>query len=232
VRTEVLRGAIATELATYAQTYDVGLVVMTSHGQGGISRAWLGSVAGALVRRMRVPVLMLRPDAADRLDAPLVRPRNLLVPIDGSRDSARVLGPAAVLGTVWGARLTLLHVLPPTAPRLAGAERADEDAAELELDELAAPLRRRGYVVDVAVVRGESAAKAILDYAAAHAVDAIAMATRGRGGWERVAIGSVADKVLRGALLPLVLFRPPGAGAAEEAAARVSMEPARMLMAG
>src|SRR5690606_27304034 len=37
VRTEVLTGAIATALATYAQTYDIGLVVMTSHGQGGIS---------------------------------------------------------------------------------------------------------------------------------------------------------------------------------------------------
>src|SRR5690606_2745509 len=113
VRTEVLTGAIATALATYAQTYDIGLVVMTSHGQGGISRAWLGSVADALVRRVRGPVLLLRPSAHGAVEAPLARPRHLLVPVDGSALSARVLGPTARLGALWAARLTLLHVLTP-----------------------------------------------------------------------------------------------------------------------
>lgn len=236
VRTEVLQGAIATELTTYAQSHEVGLVVMTSHGQGGISRAWLGSVADALVRRMRVPVLLLRPTVGAVLDPPLARPRHLLVPVDGSALSARVLGPAASLGALWAARLTLLHVLPSadehTAPLFEGCTEDPVACAELVLDELAAPLRRDGRTVDIAVVTCDSPAKAILDFACTHAVDAIAMATRGHGGWERVAVGSVADKVMRGALLPLVLYRPPAAGPADLVASRAALQPAALLMAG
>lgn len=235
VRTEVLQGVIATELATYAQAHEVGLVVMTSHGQGGISRAWFGSVADALVRRLRVPVLLLRPIPGAVLDQPLARPRHLLVPVDGSALSARVLGPAAGLGALWAARLTLLHVLPPAGAHDSTAfDGCREDpvaCAELMLDELASPLRREGHAVDIAVVVAASPAKAILDYACTHAVDAIALATRGQGGWERVAVGSVADKVMRGALLPLVLYRPPAA-AGTDLPSRTLLQPAPLLMAG
>jgi hypothetical protein len=51
-------------------------------------------------------------------------------------------------------------------------------------------------------------AVAILDCAREHAVDLIAMATHGRGGIARMVLGSVADKVLRGAGAPLLLHRP------------------------
>ncbi len=51
---------------------------------------------------------------------------------------------------------------------------------------------------------------AILDDASAHGVDLIALATHGRGGLKRVLIGSVADKVLRGAIAPVLVYRPVG----------------------
>jgi nucleotide-binding universal stress UspA family protein len=256
VRTEVLEGPIATELVTYAQTHDIGLVVLTSHGQGGINRAWVGSIADALVRRMRIPVLLLRPSASVGNGPLLPHPRNILVPLDGSELSTRVIEHADRLGQVWGSRLTLLHVLPPRdawprrdgdlaegAVRAASSDfdcNADPAAcAELVLDELAAPLRRRGHAVDIAVVEGSGPAQAVLDFAATHAVDAIAIATRGRGGWERVAVGSVADKVIRGSLLPLVLYRPPGisymdveAGLMSEVAPAPAIERAPMRLAG
>jgi nucleotide-binding universal stress UspA family protein len=61
---------------------------------------------------------------------------------------------------------------------------------------------------------------AILDFAATHGIDTIAMATHGRGGWSRVAIGSVADKVMRGTLMPVLLYRPPAARTNPESASR------------
>jgi nucleotide-binding universal stress UspA family protein len=211
VRTELLDGTIATALATYVQERGIGLVVMTTHGHGGISRAWVGSVADALVRRVRVPVLLLRP--CDRCSPLLVAPRahHVLIPVDGSELSARILEPAFQLGGLWGAHFTLLHVLPPERPGSRAVDGPDDPRsfAELVLDELAAPLRARGATIDIAVVEGSVPANTILDFAASNAVDAIAIATRGRGGWERVAIGSVADKVMRGSMLPMLLFRPP-----------------------
>ncbi|MBI4545817.1 MAG: universal stress protein, partial [Gemmatimonadetes bacterium] len=69
-----------------------------------------------------------------------------------------------------------------------------------------------------AVIVHASPAAGILDFAERNAVDLIAMATHGRGGVSRIMLGSVADKVLRGARAPVLLYRPPvrlhGAGAA------------------
>jgi nucleotide-binding universal stress UspA family protein len=52
-------------------------------------------------------------------------------------------------------------------------------------------------------------AAGILEQAATTDASLIAMATHGRSGWERLALGSVADKVLRGTTVPLLLLRPP-----------------------
>jgi nucleotide-binding universal stress UspA family protein len=49
---------------------------------------------------------------------------------------------------------------------------------------------------------------AVLEYAQRESIDLIAMATHGRGGVRRMLLGSVADKVLRGAMTPMLLLRP------------------------
>ena len=49
-------------------------------------------------------------------------------------------------------------------------------------------------------------------YAESHHCDAIALATRGLGGVQRVLFGSVADKVIRGAATPVLVVNPPAVG--------------------
>jgi nucleotide-binding universal stress UspA family protein len=85
-----------------------------------------------------------------------------------------------------------------------------------QLDAAAQRMRARGLDVDTVLVEDAMPAAAILEFAAENAVDMIALATRGRGGWSRVALGSVADKVMRGSLLPVLLYRPPLVSAAVE----------------
>ena len=58
------------------------------------------------------------------------------------------------------------------------------------------------------MVSQEQPAAAILDDAQKNAVDLIALATQGRGGLKRLLLGSVADKVLRGAATPVLVYRP------------------------
>ena len=55
---------IATMLATHATATNTDLIVMTTHGRGGLARFWLGSVADVLIRASPVPVLLLRPGEA------------------------------------------------------------------------------------------------------------------------------------------------------------------------
>jgi nucleotide-binding universal stress UspA family protein len=59
----VLDGSTAGALAAYSRTHQVDLIVMTTHGWGGLKRLWLGSVADELVRRVRCPVLLQRPSS-------------------------------------------------------------------------------------------------------------------------------------------------------------------------
>jgi nucleotide-binding universal stress UspA family protein len=106
---------------------------MTTHGRGGFVRAWLGSVADALVRRGGVPVLLVRPEPAAARDAAeateaadftgVADPAGLdlatappldhvLVPLDGSALAEQILEPALALGRSGELRVTLLRVAP------------------------------------------------------------------------------------------------------------------------
>jgi nucleotide-binding universal stress UspA family protein len=210
--------SVAGMLARHAEELHAGLVLMSTHGRGGLRRAWLGSVADALVRLSSVPVLLVKPHddqfsiaaAADRgLD-------HILVPLDGSANAESALPLALELGEVFGAHYTLLRVmvpLPYTAQYdvLAGAYLdqpsypTQREAAETYLEEIAAPLRSRGLSVATQVVQHGSAAAAIVEHAGAHAVSLIVIASSGAGRVRRLLLGSVADKVVRGADIPVMV---------------------------
>ncbi len=227
VRTELLEGNVETALAGYAQEAGIDLIVMTTHGRGGLSRWWLGSVADAVVRRSQLPVLLMRPAEGEAdLQAEFL-PRHVLVPLDGSELSRGILEPATWIGSLSGARYTLLSVTlsvpvarPPFIFPEAWTDRtaleAEQTRTEEELRQASEALRADGYEVEAVVEQHMTPAHAILAHSATHAVDLIAIATHGRGGWSRFALGSVADKVLRGAVMPVLVFRPPAHGRGDE----------------
>jgi nucleotide-binding universal stress UspA family protein len=216
VRTELLSPPTVPTLVSYASDAEVDLIVMTTHGRGGISRAWLGSVADALVRRTSVPVLLLRPRDEEVVITCEPQTSHMLIPLDGSELSEGILAPAIGLAQLSGAHVTLLQVI---EPQQSSGDSAAERRAALSYLEGIAREHMSGLEVDVAVEEHESPAVAILEYAALHGADLIALATHGRGGWSRVALGSVADKVVRGTMMPVLLYRPPAVGAGVLAAA-------------
>jgi nucleotide-binding universal stress UspA family protein len=235
VRTELLDGVPAMALATYAREMELDLIVMTTHGRGGLSRMWLGSVADGVVRRSGVPVLLLRPKDEEVDYEARLTPRHILIPLDGSELSHGIIDTAAWLGSLTGARFTLLRVtVPVPVLRAPGPLSDDGFAAKLiaeqelhageYLDRVAGGFRSRGLEVETAIVAHSSPASAILEFAATNAVDLVGIATHGRGGWSRLALGSVADKVLRGALMPVLLYRPPTAKVLEPAVAAIGSE--------
>jgi nucleotide-binding universal stress UspA family protein len=217
--TELLDGSIAPTIAQYAAEVGIDLITMTTHGRGGISRAWVGSVADSLVRCGAVPMLLIRPKDQDIDWSPRGDSRHVLIPVDGSELSEGILESAMTLGSLIGARYTLLRIVLPVpfvvGPQIAGVAFDEGGAeqsrlvAESYLDRLKAQIT--GAEVSTATVFHTIPALGILDFAATHAVDMIAMATHGRGGWSRVALGSVADKVMRGTTMPVLLYRPPSA---------------------
>jgi nucleotide-binding universal stress UspA family protein len=231
VSSALLEGPIAESLQEWAVTTGVDLIVLTSHGLGPFARAWLGSVTDELVRRASMPVLVVRPRRGplDLADEPIIR--QVLIPLDGSDLAEQVVEPAVALGTLAQADFTLLRVIQPLVrgghplespdgvvvdqvllDHLKEAHEQEQREAGQHLEGVAASLRARGLSVHTCVVAHEQPAVAILEAVKAHRIDLVALATHGRSGFRRLFLGSVADKVLRGATVPILVHRPAKAG--------------------
>jgi len=192
------------------------LIVMSTHGRGGIGRWLYGSVADRILRRSDVPVLLV--PAASNHPWPHDRRPKILVPLDGSDLSETALGPARMLSYTLGADLILLRVVEPQAVPMWNVESvamaawratADElDAARQYLDGVAGAPGSAALSVDALVDEGDPAA-VIAATTQREGVDLIVMATHGRTGLPRLTMGSVATTTVQRAHVPLLLIRPP-----------------------
>jgi nucleotide-binding universal stress UspA family protein len=188
------------------------LLVMSTHGRGGLGRWIYGSVADAVLRGAAVPVLLV--PAACEQPWPAERAPRIMVPLDGSDLAAEALAPAAELAGRLGAELVLVSVIqPPTYAYAEGyAYLALDPAEELaaaagELEAIAERLRGDGLTVSVRTAAG-FATTTIAELAHEAGIDLIVMATHGRGGLARLVLGSVATGTLQRAGLPVLLVRP------------------------
>jgi len=149
--------------------------------------------------------------------------KRILVCLDGSKLGEQIMPYATEEAIHFQGKLVLLQVvqepvafspaIPGEAPlpietdvMLEGTKEALKRARDY-LEELAAPLRKKGIQVKTVAIPGR-ADEAILDYASANRIDLIAIATHGRGGLRRAVFGSVADRVLRESRLPVLVIRP------------------------
>jgi len=225
VQTVLLEGDIPTLLRTHAVQAGVDLVVMTTHARGPMGRFWLGSVADELVRKLPLPLLLLRPEGEPPQYEPEPLLRHILIPLDGQPLAEQILEPALALGRLMDADYTLLRViktvLPVTYPlegislaqaaeslieRTEDLQRALRQEARTYLDKVAVGLRERGFRVTTRVEVEDKPALAVLHQAVG--ADLVAMSTHGRGGLSRLFLGSVADKVIRGCHLPVLVQKP------------------------
>jgi len=200
----ILDGPVAETLVAHVARVKAEMVVMTTHGRGVVSRFWLGSVADHLVRHLDIPVLLLRHHESRVQDSRMAF-RRMLITLDGSERAEAVIEPALALCPPPTAEISLVRVVAPDAD---GASQV-RGAAAVYLDEVADRLERRGCRVSTTVVVSDSPAQAILEQARPEATDCVAIATRGAAGVKRMVLGSVTDKVVRGADVPVLALHPP-----------------------
>lgn len=229
IKTEVKTfiGAVAPTVLSAAQSFHANLIVMSSHGYTGFKRWTLGSVADKVTRHSSIPVLVLReggpvPATGDH------QPVRVLVPVDGSTLSEAVVEPAAYLAaalaeaTSQQGALHLLRVvdLPASGGKFKSDAHIDtglkeqvkhEDEkylATLVLRLSAGDLAHLDLAVTSSVEADPDIAEAIVKKSEQEKFDFIAIATHGRGGVQRWAMGSVAGRVLHATTLPLLIMRP------------------------
>ena len=169
-------------------------VCMTSHGRGRLRWAVLGSVAEAVVRTARQPVLLLGRHCATEWPT---ESRRLLVCVDGGSADPPVLSPAIE----WAQALDLDVVVATAIHPL------DRNAPDDVLTAITDRIEAAGRRVYRDVVRSSYPAGALADLAVEHDISVVAMSTHARTGAARLALGSVTTGVVGLAPCPVLVTR-------------------------
>jgi nucleotide-binding universal stress UspA family protein len=209
---------VARSLAEHSAELAPDLIVICTHGNGGLRRFLFGVIAQQVVSLATVPVLIVHPSKEAQVVGATGEFKTILAPIDGDPSHEKGLPLASEIAQAFGSRLHLLMVVPQlrdlTGPKAAtsfilpGAMRADlemESAdARTYLDGRVAELGRKGLSVDSDISRGDPA-HAIIATAKRLSADLVVMGTHGRTGtdafWER----SVAARVVSSIKAPLLM---------------------------
>ena len=212
----LLRGIPVAEVDHFVRARHGDGIVLGTNGRGGIERMFIGSVTTALLRVADVPVVTVHGDDA-------LHTGPTLVAIDASTASVAALECAIDRSRVTGAALHLLHVFEERrVDRLSvsmglrphsAQERALTDA-ETALAAAADRVRAVGLRFTTELERGDPA-ESILTTADRCGAGTIAIGTHGRGALERFMIGSVSDRVVRNARVPVFVVHRRTAKIAE-----------------
>ena len=201
----------AAAIVRAADERQADIIVMSTHGRSGLRRAVFGSVADQVLRTTITPVLLVPPDAHYRINPPCT----IVVALDGSKQAEAAIPPALDLAEALRGQVRLIRATDPPTYWLTDGQAADREpdagsGADLARQYLETVAERwtsknvdiSGYVTDGA------ADEVIVEAARDSRAGAVAMATHGRTGLARLVIGSVTERVLHEASVPLLLVHP------------------------
>ncbi len=211
-------GNVARSIVQHAQEMNADLVIMCTHGHGGLRELLFGSNAQQVLQQGTQSILLLFPREDDSLSP--FHPRRILVPLDGTVAHEPALPAAIAFARAFGAELHLALVIPtlatlsgeqavaglllPTTMR-AVLDLSQQGAADY-LEQAVARSRAEGVVAQAEVLRGDIV-PAVLGLAERLNVDLIVLASHGRTGLAALLTGSVAPRITGRRIGPLLLVR-------------------------
>jgi nucleotide-binding universal stress UspA family protein len=210
VKTAVVVGDPATEILETAKREQIGTIVMTSHARGALGRAAFGSVADRVARSADIPVVIVRPtDDIGAVGKP-AQLRRIILPLDGSALADSAIPFVKDVAVRLGIPVSLVHVMDTVSPYVAaGAMPIPQSALDVWWNEARDMLEPAARIFDEA---GVSSKIEILQGAPFAAIsnfatpgDLIVMTSHGRTGFTRWLLGSVAEKLVRSAPIPVCI---------------------------
>ena len=187
------------------------LIFIASHGRRGLSKLMTGSVTQNVLAQATMPVLVHRQGATSL--------RHILVPTDGSPASLKAARAAVRLAAELGARVSALHVIDESQPFLfrggyGASSRTFVDFARLARESGERQVEAVGRLARAArvpfasrVTKARTPYEGIVDAARKQRCDLIFIASHGRRGLSKLMLGSVTQKVIAQATVPVIAYR-------------------------
>jgi len=215
VTARLVTGQVDCAVGCEAEEFEADLIVMATHARSGFARVRLGSVADAVVRQAKMPVLLVKPPEGFSEILPVPEFRNVLIALDGSSFSEQILEPAVQVARLFDADIALVHVEVPHGERTILGMQAGKAAIgkmqEVSEHYLQNLVTTHGHLFERPQLKGVVSTypgTAVLEAARECSAGLIAMATHGRGGLTRLILGSTANEVLVNSPVPVLLHRP------------------------
>ncbi len=209
---------VARSIVQHSQEVNADLVIMCTHGHGGLRELLFGSNAQRALQLGTQSILLLFP--REDGSAYPINLQRILVPLDGSSAHEPALPVAITIAHTFGAELHLVLVI-PTLATLSGEQAvsglllpttmraildlSQQDAADY-LEQAVARCQAEGVVAQAEVLRGDIV-PTVLALAERLNVDLIVLASHGRAGLDALLTGSVASRIAGRRIRPLLLVR-------------------------
>ena len=207
---------VARSIAEHVGELGPDLIVMCTHGRGGLRGLMFGSIAQQVVGLGTTPVLLVPPVTTGA--SPSFSCNRILVALDGNPDHEEGLKVAASLAKIGGGELRLIMAVhtvntlsgeqAATAKMLPGTTQALLDFAEKDAKEYlhrhVAELQASGFAATADVRRGDPVF-VILDASKRTGADLIVLATHGKSAMDAFWSGSATPNVTNRAVVPLLL---------------------------
>ena len=217
VSTEVCGGYLADTTRQLVEEQDIDLVVTSTVGKSGNPHWLSGGISSKLMRQVTKPVLLVQTLDDQALIAP--RMARILVSLDGSILAENTLPYARAFATAFGSEIILLAV--PQVPQVQDYRAPDaavtqirtktEETMDNFLDAIARSLRADGVQVRT-MTQGSLPVRTIVSVADEEDVDLIMLTSRGRGGFDRIIMGSVAESVVAQSHRAVLMVPRPAGG--------------------
>jgi nucleotide-binding universal stress UspA family protein len=193
-------GPTARSIVECAVQERCGLIIMATRGNSTVVRWLVGGITEQVIRLSPIPILVVRSQTRPPGGPP---PKRILIPLDGSSAARKALTWAIRLARHHGVSLALVHVVPGSGGR-SRKFRLLKDQATGELGGLCARLREKRIPALFQVREGDAAEEILHSISSG---DLVVLTTHGRSGLKRWILGSVAEKVIHEARVPVFIFK-------------------------
>lgn len=198
-------GTAVSRIVNYVETNEPDLVILSTHGQSGLSASPISSVAHKIIHLIPISFLLVRAQQAQKKESEPAPYKRIMVPLDGSRRAECILPFAAKLAATHEAELFLAHVIsqaemiqrrpfsPEETDMVTQLQQHNQQEAERYLRDLA---DREELTVKTRLLSEARVADALLDFTHSEQIDLVMMCAHGQSGSSKRHYGSLINNFI------------------------------------
>ena len=212
----LLEGDPASRIKEFADTHEVNLILLSSHGRSGLSRWNVSSIVRKVIQRTHRSIMLIRAYEMKQPDLKGIRYRHLLLPLDGSRRAECVFARAETVARFHEAQLLVAHVVvKPEMPHQVPLSAEDQGLVSRFIkqnkqaaDDYLNGLRTRlPYAFESRLRVGGDVALTLHELVDTEAVDLLIMSAHGYSGQSKWPFGSITTSFIEYSSVPLLVVQ-------------------------